>query len=197
MIEINLLPEELRLKKIKMAPPGAENIPVPQIIIGVIVILIIAHVSVFLLSVSARGGLAKLNKAWNSDAPKQKEIVSLQNELQEAEEKVKAVRDLSQKRVNWPMILNKLSDIVPNDIWFSDMSFEKRNNGNILSIQGFAKDASQIGTDSIVKFVNTLKADNEFTSYFRKIEVTGIQNRLYAQKEVRGFTLICEFNEGD
>ena len=224
MIEINLLPEELkkiqaRFKKIDMPTIDMKNLP--YITIGAILIgvLIIIQVIAFIVGVIGKANLSSLSKRYSTILPSKKEADSLKSQIDLINKKVHAIDELMVKRFSWARELNSLSDSMTAGIWLTELSYDEKfvslanvkganNKAKVesakspekvllryLTISGYASSRGEEGTALIGKFIKILKDNQEFYIYFSDIELGSIKSEKVEDQEVMSFKITCFFKE--
>jgi len=201
MIEIDLLPLELRKKK---------RIPLEQILKtklifavlgGVILLHLFLHILVALNSVR----FSKLEKSWQGLAKQRQQIARLRNEAAKFGQEMPLIEQLMESRILWSEKLNRISDLIIKGVWLKKLTLEKEEAKKVqtkeiiseyLMIRGSA--ASRTGDEPalIGRFMQNLKDDSAFSADFAEIELGPIKKRRIAQTEVMDFVLICRFREG-
>jgi len=131
MIEINLLPQELRkketaLRKFEISNISLRNMPVFKITFAVIGIFIALHLILFLVMAYANLSYASINKKYAQILPQKKEADALKVQYDAINKKVGVIEELMGKRFSWTNKLNALSDCVTPGIWLRDLSYEEK-----------------------------------------------------------------------
>ena len=188
MIEINLLPEELKLKTKKKVSFNFSNIDQKKLIYLVPVvfgILILIHVCLAGLTIIASVRLGNLNRQWVKLEPERKKLESFQKESNISSADGQFLQQLSVQRVNWAEKLNSLSLSLPSGIWFeemliSDKAFSLR--GSIISL---AKEEMNI----VNRFIENLKNDPKFFKDFNSLELGSINRRQIKSYDIMDFVL--------
>ena len=189
MIELNLLPEELKPRKKSSMQLGV--FPIVQVFIGIIFILVVSHVlAIYLVSVNKKS-LVALNKEWDSYAPKRKELDDLRAELKDIDIKVKTIEDLTRKRVLWAKKLNALSDSVPGTIWLSGLSYDKKSASSSLILEGYTTGMEK----EVGVFMGELEKNKDFSGDMRDIVLGFTKTAKIDNREVTNFRLKCEFRQ--
>lgn len=182
MIEINLLPEELRLKR------KTEGFDVKYALYALplaFVVLIAAHIYLFAFQQMKNMTLSSLERTWKAMEPQRKSLEALKKESSMLLQDVKVIQDLSLKRITWADKLNKLSLYLPSGVWFTDISITSKDfilKGSVISLD---KDELTL----INNFLDRLKADKAFFNNFENIELSSIERRGVGSYEVADFTL--------
>lgn len=131
MIEINLLPEDLKksqshLKKMEMPELSLQNIPVLKVAAAFVGALIAFHLILFFIGLYSKANLNSLSKRYNELLPKKKEADSLKSQVELINKKVSAIDELMVKRFSWAKKLNDLSDSITPGVWLVEVLYEER-----------------------------------------------------------------------
>ncbi|MCX7661304.1 MAG: PilN domain-containing protein [Candidatus Omnitrophica bacterium] len=186
MIEINLLPEELKSRKIKLEE--SQPIRVVEIFYRIFIILIFIHILFIALGIARSFRLSFLIKRWNSFADKVRILEEAKRGYSEEAESKKQVNQILKNRISWAEKLNCLSLDLPSGVWFNSLSFEK----DMLLITASALSLERKGITSINKFIENLKNDKNFSKDFKKIQLGPIQTKDISGYEVLDFSLKIE-----
>ena len=222
MIEINLLPEELkakesRFKKIDMSGISLQNIPVVNIAMGVAAALVAIHVILFVIGIYGRTTYGTLSKKYNEILPQKKEADTLKAQVEVINKKVRAIDELMVKRFGWANELNALSDSMTPGVWLTNLLYEEKEvdrasqagAGNkkreaitprvekitlrYLMISGYASSMGEEGASLIGKFIKSLKDNPVLSSHFSEIELGSIKSDKVQDQEVMSFRITCLF----
>ena len=180
MILINLLPQELRVKERKKL-----NLPYRQVGVIVFIIFLIITLYNLFVYVRLRQTFRRLDAEWKSHAPEYGEAEVLEKELGAG---ILAEMDFYDSFVEPPLeaarLLNIISDLVPNSIWFDQLKFERNQKAIRLLLTGFSNSTSRVSKlIDIEKFTNELKEKIEdfmkpaakmSSSFKKRIKVTVI-----------------------
>lgn len=136
MIEINLLPEEMKkkarkaqqidLSSIKVSAQNLKNINFTKTIAVAAGSLIVLHITLFSISVFSRSALSSVKKAADKVMPEKKEYDALKQQVDLMNKKVRAIDDLMVNRFSWARKLNALSDSLTPGVWLTDLSYEEK-----------------------------------------------------------------------
>jgi hypothetical protein len=131
MIEINLLPEELRKKEsrfphLNLSQFNVQDIPILKIVaIGGVALLAVQAVVIILgLIVKFNSGL--LDKHYEALLPNKREIQTLKADCETMSKKVQAIDDLMVRRFGWARKLSDLSDAITPEVWLTAISYNER-----------------------------------------------------------------------
>jgi len=166
MIEINLLPEDLR--KSARARGGGGGANRLWVLVAVLLVVAAAGVAYFHMVPLGRrqakhrylaGRLAKLKK-------QSKELSQLQAAVKHIEKRKRALADLYKKRVLWSEKLDQFTDIVPRNVWIRSMklsaprrSRRSSGSGGSLVLECYSAGAEEKG---ITLFRDRLKENTDF-----------------------------------
>lgn len=200
MIEVNLLPQELRKKQVsQFTPPFLGEIlfqaeragfTLPKKYLNNALLLLIAAIALLHLLVQALI-IAKSLMFTYAD----KQLISIQPQRQLVDEmkgnvqKYKALDDLflqsGAQRMNIAPVLNFISDNLPAGVWLSEFSLSKEGwelKGGCVSASG--SEMAQIG-----KLLNALKHEAGISAFFPKLELAQVLRKKYGVVEVVEFAI--------
>lgn len=198
MIELNLLPKELRKQKKIVLP----EIPILPIAISAIAVVIAIHIVLYASVKGKRTQAARLDKKWEELAPQRKIADKFVEEIQDIESRIKAAKDVATPELSWTEILSGLNRAMVPDVWlsrfktvFGKTKGKKQEEGTpiALDMAGYALGKSEIATSTVARFINSLKEQEEFSRYFEEIELQDMRNETIDEEEVMAFNLICKF----
>lgn len=201
MIAINLLPPELRPKEVRKL-----NIPVVPILLAIFLIFVLASLFNLFIYIQKRAELRNLETKWESLKAKNTEAENLQRELGLG---IKAEVNFYDTIIDPPLevarVLDIINDLIPANVWLSDLKFDRRPEGVQIVLDGFSEE-TQKGLDLVIiqNFANSLK--DKLEQYSKPQSSKGLfpvkpfsvsVTTSSAQKEVRGtsvtqFTITCQ-----
>ncbi|MBF0494860.1 MAG: hypothetical protein HQL28_07035 [Candidatus Omnitrophica bacterium] len=199
MIELNLLPKELRVQKKKDLP----KIPLIPIAVGVLASVILLHLTVGLMWNIKRYTKARMDTVWAEIQDGKKRADALEAETKLAEKQLKVTNDIATITIEWTDILSGLNKAVVPQIWLTSLKpiTIKTKNWNIkmgaekftdLELVGYALGKAEAPT-VVGKFIESLKWNDEFYKYFSEIKLEGIRHQKMNDEEVMEFKLLCKF----
>ena len=215
MIELNLLPEELKKKKKRIELPEIPFIPIGLVLIGTLVViqlLLSGWVAI------TRAQISSLEKAWQELAPKRTELDSIKKKISTTSKKAQVIEYLIDKRMSWARLLGELGDSVTSNIWLTSLSYDekietpakKTSRGSsknktkaepkiyktsTLTISGSASGKGEEGTAYIARFIQSLKNNKDFFKNFSDVELVSIKQGSVADQDVMNFKLACRFKQ--
>lgn len=201
MIEINLLPKELR--KVKKASLDLEKIPLVRVSVFVFTVLVAVHILLVFLDGRNQIRLKALNAEWKNMEPEREKTGALTKNTIELEKRLGAIKSILEKGFNWTQLLNSLNNAVIPKIWLSELELQfetlegsKKGSSSkkipaSISITGHALGNSQEATSIVARFITSLKQNKEFSSNFSEIELQNMRAREFAGKETMKFVLNC------
>ncbi len=201
MIEINLLPEKLRVKKKQaLALPA---LPVVPIVIGVIGFLIALQLILAVLVQTKKVVFNSLNGKYSSISASHVQATTLEENLKDLSYKVDTVEKLSTSRFGVSKKLNDLSDLMVPGVWLRSIDIRKGESPSepgvlreALVIEGSSTVSGEKEEGSIGRFVNSLKENAPFSEDFSEIELTRVERKKIRNTEVMDFIVICTFKKG-
>jgi Tfp pilus assembly protein PilN len=181
MIEINLLPEDLRSKK-------EMNLGLANVIyfakLGFIILAAI-HLLLFFTSLAYKYSAIRLEKAKSKISSQDIGAGSLKREFAAIENRIKIISDLSKTNSHWAERLGKLSLALPNGVWFNHI----RAQSGILDITGSVVSLRGGEVEALNKFLYNLKKDTFFYSRFKNINIVSIGKSNLFGVEVADFSI--------
>ena len=202
MIELNLLPEELRKKKKKFEMPEIPVVTIAVVFIGFLAVIQLLLGGWILMS---KRQLVVLDTEWKALAPDKAELDGIKKVLLSAGRKTNAIEALIAERLSWARLLNELSNSLSANIWLTELAYRKNPAGpsgrasagdpveESLMLSGSAVARGEQATQDIARFIKALKANKNFFKYFDDIELVSIKKGLHTDKELMNFTLACKF----
>jgi len=220
MIEINLLPQELRKRKIEL--PNISFLPIITIFLGIIVG---THLLLVLTINLKTRALRRFEKKWQEILPAKESADKLTQELVRMRTNIEVVDTLVRSRISWAKKLSDLSDAMISGVWLNrlwleknviaqaqeqkqeeEMKFEgfkdnsakaraepKKSVITTLHLNGSVIATSGEETAAIGKFIRNLKNNLGFFRDFNDIESISIQRSELKGVEVMDFELVCYF----
>jgi len=216
MIELNLLPQELRKKKRKKIE--LPEIPIIPIAIGFVGILVVIQLLILGLIFISNAQVGRLDKEWQGLAPKKSELDGIKQNISNTDKKIKAIEDLIEKRTSWSRIMNELSNSLTANIWLNELSYDERvdvaasklrkrssakksssskdkqSRTGILRLSGSAAGRGEEATTYIARFITSLKDNEDFFEDFEDIELISIKKGSVAGQDVMNFIIACKFS---
>ena len=189
MLRINLLPEGARKATLSQVEQ-LHRTP----LLWIIASSLIGFALVCLIPISVhRQQLQQLNAKIQTSQPKQTELDQLQHELQQLRAQEAAFRGLSRAEGLWSRRLNTLSNAMPDGVWFTELTL---NEDKGLVIEGAAVGESGAEMGQVGRLVGDLKADPDFASVFKDIQIESIKRAPEKEIELVRFTVSCVFAQG-
>ncbi len=194
MIEINLLPEELRVKiKTKsvehftVSKPAAfsqEQLFVYAIPI-LLFVLVCAHIYFAVIFISKNNQLVVLNRKWVQLEPQKKGLDEFNNEYSSVSQDASLAQLLTGKRILWAEKLNKLSLNLPAGVWFNEITISVKD----IIIQGSVISFAKEEVNLINKLLENFKEDSEFSKDFVSFELSNVQKKNVGGYDIADFIL--------
>jgi Tfp pilus assembly protein PilN len=192
MIDINLIPEQLRKRrKSELLSGGLFNIP-KEVMVGIgggiIVLLLFVDILFFLAKVVKFIQYSHAQKQWEAILPDKTNTDAIKKELQDLQKEVKSMKDIMEgHNAVWSQKLNMISSGLPKGIWLRKITLTDKQ----LFIEGTTVSKEQNEMSNVGDFVSNLKQDEEFMKNFESVEVDNIQRRKNESLEVADFTILA------
>ena len=195
MIEINLLPEELRKREtVKLALP---EIPVKGALVGLAVVFFTAQLLLSALALYRRVEISRVGKAVEILKTEGREVTRQKSEIAFAQRRLEQAGAITERKFYWSLLLNALSDSITKGIWLR--RFSAAETGNSKALRSLNLEGSVIGpgqeTASIGKFIKELKDNPVLSGLLGSVELATINQRKIRDYDVYDFTLACTFKK--
>jgi hypothetical protein len=191
MIDINLVPEQLRKRrKSELLSGGIFNIP-KEVMVGIgggfIVLLLAVDVLFFLGKVVKFVQYHHAKSQWEAILPDKSNTDAIKKQLQDLQKEVKSMKDIMEgHNAVWSNKLNVISLGLPKGIWLRKITLTDKQ----LFIEGTTVSKEPTGMVNVGEFVSNLKKDEQFMQNFDSLEVDNIQRRKNETLEVADFTIL-------
>jgi Tfp pilus assembly protein PilN len=185
MIEINLLPDELKvkLKKKAISTQSKQILYFVPVVLG---LLLVIHI--YLISITLTRGvhLAALNNKWQRLQPQRKMLEDFKKEYEGETKYSSVIQKINNQRIIWAEKLNKLSLDLPAGVWFKEITITRKDFALKASVVSLEKDEMNL----INKFIESLKKDVNFFKDFKGLELTSVQAKVIGGYDVTEFNLV-------
>jgi Tfp pilus assembly protein PilN len=190
MIEINLLPEDIKAKLEKSGAAIAKFQYVIYFIAFVIVVVLLLNFYFFIIGAVTGSKVRSLEKEWSKISPQKNNVENTQRETQGLSEEAKALQDQLLQRISWSYKLRSLSFNLAGGIWLKEVSYSNKD----LIIHGCA--VSQQGQElrQINQFIGNLKKDAGFIKNFKSLELSSVTRDKIGNAEIMNFVLTGKLN---
>ena len=193
MIEINLLPEELKNRAVK--PPkqnaaafstaGFEFKHLLLIVPAIFALLIFMQLIFLLLSLFFSGNLVALNARWKRLEPQRTVVEEFNNKYTLASEDALALKELTRQRIIWSEKLNRLSLDLPVGVWFTGLTANSKQ----LILKGSVVSLNKEDLSLINRLIDSLRNDTSFFKDFSTIELISAEKKQVGGYDITEFSL--------
>ena len=192
MIEINLLPAEMRRQKkiyfkFDLADIARVKFLAGGIFAGAMALLVI--IPALGANIRKHQILELLEKEKNI-MPQKTSVEAINSEIAVLKVKLNALDDITKRRFLWSRKLNELSDLVLPGIWFNRIGAELDNN---LTIEGSVISKNEEAMASVGKFIKNIKDAKLFFGDFSDIKLESVQRKNIDKKDVVEFKIVLYF----
>ena len=181
LLKVNLLPESARRTSLS-AIEQFHRTPLMLIAAGAIVLLTVV---LFIPVLALQHQLHQLDSAIEALEPRKMEVERLQRMLASLRTQESGFLSLKQGRGLWSKRLNLLSDATPEGVWFTELILDSAKG---LTIEGAAIGQGEFNLGHLRE---ELKANPEFASAVKDIQIESIKRVQEKEIEVVQFTLSC------
>ena len=184
MIQINLLPDELKLK----AKKETQELATKKLFLlfpAVAAVFVCVHLVLGAAYLVRGSQLTILNAQWSRLEPQRKQVEGARKELEGKQLDSQAARQVLAQRLEWAPKLQALSTHLPRGVWFNEFLFLRGDLTLQCSVVSLAKEEMSL----LSAFIEDLKKDLQFSESFERIELGSIQIKTIGIYEVTDFTL--------
>ncbi|OGX07767.1 MAG: hypothetical protein A2Z88_03220 [Omnitrophica WOR_2 bacterium GWA2_47_8] len=191
MIEINLVPRNLRKRKTSTGNIAASKLNIPKEALvglcgGLFVLLVAVVIVLQLLIFIKYAQHKKLKTQWDEILPSKTATDAVVSKLRSLRLKSKSVENiLVKKEISWAKKLNEISDNLPRGVWLRRIVFDQ----NAFLIEGSAVSKGQNEMINVHQFAANLKAKEGFLENLTDFELGAIQGRKIKTIDVADFTI--------
>lgn len=189
MIEINIVPPQLRKKKKKAMMPGGMSIPLEVVIGlggGLFMLLVVVHVVFLFINIKQVTKHKALKSQWATLEPDKKKVDVILVEMRELTVKTQAIEKISKEHnILWSKKLNIISDVLPKGVWIRKVAFTDQ----VLFIEGSAISRQRDGMINVHEFTSNLKQSEGFLDGLEELELGSVQRRKINKVEITDFLI--------
>lgn len=190
MIEINLLPEELRNRAVKPAGQTHAGSPFkydskqPFIFIPLILLFVLcANIFFALRLMSVNLEIKSLNKRWTLTLPERNELAEFKSQDLLVSSDSKDLERLLRERVTWADKLNTISLLLPPGIWLESVYLA----GKDFKLIGKAVSLNRTEVSMVRSLIDGLKENKRFIKDFTLFELNAIEKSLLNNRDTVDF----------
>ena len=188
MIEINLLPEELRKEKKFQLNLDLQASKVRIIGGSAIAGILIFLVLFFSIGASIRKGqAARLLDREQGISQDKVNAETLNQDIAVLRSKMAVLGEVTKRRFLWAEKLNQLSDLVLPGIWYTRIY---TGTDGMLIIEGSVISKKEEAMASVGKFMKGLGENNDFFSDFSNIKLETVQRKSLEERDVVDFKVV-------
>jgi Tfp pilus assembly protein PilN len=183
MIEINLLPHELRTRRDKTS--GIDSKYFLYAAAATVGLLIALQALLLVAGIARSSQLVVLNANWKKMESQRKEVEAFKLQYDTVSKDTQVLQQLTLKRINWSEKLNKLSLNLPSGIWFNEITVSPKD----FVLKGSAISQEKTDMAIINQFISTLKKDTGFFKDFATFDLNSFQVRNIGGYDIIEFIL--------
>ncbi len=188
MIEINLLPDELKAKTRKGIKINMETQHFLYLIPLVFAGLVLVHISLTAIGIVRIYEFKALENKWNKLKPQREIADNLRKKYDVWASNARLIEELNSRALHWSQKLNRLSLDLPSGIWFNEVQASRKEFVLKASAVSLQKEEMSL----IKQFLDTLKNDTRFLRDFSSLELGSVQKRSIAGYDIIDFILTAK-----
>lgn len=185
MIEINLLPDELKTRMATSAKTAGLNrlLYAVPLVVGVFLALHILFLAVFAVR---SYHLGTLSNKWNSMKSQRDALDAARKDFDSVSQDTKVAQQLGSGKFSWTAKLNQLSRDLTPGIWFTQLDLSYKE----FLIRGSVISEAKEEMGLVNRFIENLKKDPVFSSGLPAIELGSVQMKDIGGHNVVDFLLL-------
>lgn len=183
MIEINLLPAELRHVETAKLGSTLDLSKLMWLLPACGIVIICVHLFLWVNGMIRSSIVKRLSAEWVTLEPERKRIQEYDLEYAAVTKQVGKVREMAQSRILWAGKLKSLSRHLPAGVWFTDLAVSPTE----FSLQG---SVLALETDEMLhirQLIDGLNGDADFIADFREFQLGSVQQRTIVMYDVADF----------
>jgi Tfp pilus assembly protein PilN len=184
MIEINLLPEELKNRAEKAEKEKILNQAL-YFMPWLFGLLLFAHLCLAAIFAFRSYQISTLAGHWRSLEPQRKILAQSRQEYDILSQDSRIAQQLDIQRISWAQKLNRLSADLPSGVWLNELALSSKEcvlKGSVISLK---KEEMFL----VNKLIEGLKSDALFFKDFSSLELSSVQMRTISGYDVVDFVL--------
>jgi len=212
LIEINLLPEDMRKKEgFSLALP---DLPIGRTIVLAFAFLFIAQFALLAFAIFQASRVGPMSTEIEQLKAQSKEILRQKSEIAAMDSRLKDIDALTARRVYWARLLNAISNSATKGVWLTGLAVvdaqetvqappkpgQKPGAPTLRRYRYLKLDGSVVGqgqeTAYIGKFIKELKGNPVLSDLFMDVKLASITQKKIRDLDVYDFVLTCQFKEG-
>lgn len=185
MIEINLLPQELRYVEKEKSTVPLEWSRLVLIVPACAGLLVCVQLCLWVGGAMRARTLKRLTREWTGLEAERKRIQEYDLEYASVTQQVDKVRSMAARRILWGEKLKSLSRHLPAGVWFTDLSVSSGEftvQGSVLAFE----------TDEMLRIrqlIDGLSKDKDFIADFQEFQLASVQQRTVGAYDIADFTI--------
>lgn len=193
-MRINLLPEELRPRKLVIAL----SLNLKKLLIGFLLFwLILGAFSFFLMSKInyLKKSISKIEADWKNTEPLMKERDALVKRKKELNGFLALLKEGFKRDVFWSKNLSAFANLVPQEVWLKQISLEQNAALNVWAAVSYLKSDEEL-LNKINSFIEGIRKDSAFFKDFQNLVLLEINKAGSASQNIMDFKLRLSLRPG-
>jgi len=188
MIEINLLPEEGKVKTRRIGKISIESKYLLYLVPIVFAVLILVHICLAALGIVKSLQFSQLDNKWKRLEPQRELLNNFKKEYDVVTSGAKVIQELNSRRLNCAEELNRLSLNLVSGIWFNEILLSRKDFVLKASVVSLQKEEMSL----INKFIDSLKKDTCFLRDFDSLEFGSVEKKSVGVYDVVDFIVTAK-----
>lgn len=196
MIEINLLPEEMRKRRSSSFKLDLEIVDRVKFLAGGIALgALILLVIIFSIGSSLRKKqIIRLVAEEQKFDPQRSKVEKVDKEISVLKTKINVLREITKRKFLWAEKLDEVSDLVLPGIWFTKIYTDSENR---LIMHGSVISKKEEAMASVGKFMKNIREHRSFFEDFSDIKLETVQRKSIDGRDVVDFKIALYFKDQD
>jgi len=189
--------KKINLLQSKLSKETPSNSPIKFNIQLLPVALFLFSIVFFLLSLALKMNIFLQKKGLRNIIAQQEQINErikktklVKEEQQRLMDDLILLRGYSKRNIVWSNKLTQLRGLMPERVWLTQLSFEKKSDTGKLSLKGgLLPEENKNPLETLSQFVNNLKSDTSFFSDFSNLVLVDSRSQFKGSNEIMTFAI--------
>lgn len=192
MVKVNLLPSDASKKKEMVSPTILGK---AMLFVGILTLLFfVGGIALSVVNFLRAKSMPQILSQYQQAQDLATKIRTLKNNENELNGEIEFLNRSMTRDILWSDALARLRDLIPEQVWLTQLSFEKLQIQNAPPAKLYLRGGLiALGKESPLEilsiFVNKLKTDDELSKAFSNPVLTDSHNEMYNGKEIMVFSI--------
>ena len=196
MININLVPDELKKKKKdQFLLLAFKDIPL-EVSVGIaggfLALLLAVNILLQVITFLGAANYKRLELSWQGMGSEKVQVEKIMKDLDVLRKKIAVIENIKNgMRISWAQKLNSISDTILPGVWLNHLALDKDK----LLIEGNSVSKKGDHLSGINRFNNVLKNDQNFMKGIGNIEVSSIERKKMNDAGLASFSITATLDK--